>query len=303
MDWLGNADHDNGYGSQYAWWTIQKTTDIYHNPPWFTAPYTYERSVNWPNGHRNVIFAGHGIRPLPRGSMQGDESTGTADTKMLYAYLRHFQGICAKPHQHHGHGHRLAQQRPAGRAGGRDLSGRPQQLRVRRGTPFLYRRRVAPERPPISPSQRDSFSTRWPRAIASVSRVSSDHISTHSSYGIALVEKPGRDGLLEAFPPRRCYAATDNILLVVKCGDHLMGEEFTFKEKPTLHVHAEGTGPIARIEIVNNDQYVYNATPNQTTVNLKWTDAAPLNGGTVYYYVHVQQADTNLAWSSPVWIH
>ena len=95
MDWLGNADHDNGYGHQYAWWTIQKTTDIYHNPPWFTAPYTYERSVNWPNGHRNVIFAERGIRPLPRGNMQGDEKTGTPDTKMLYAYLRHFQGICA----------------------------------------------------------------------------------------------------------------------------------------------------------------------------------------------------------------
>ena len=57
MDWLGNADHDNGFGQQYAWWTIQKTMDIYHNPPWFIAPFTYERSVNWPNGHRNVIFA------------------------------------------------------------------------------------------------------------------------------------------------------------------------------------------------------------------------------------------------------
>ena len=25
MDWMGNADHDNGWGQQYAWWTIQKT--------------------------------------------------------------------------------------------------------------------------------------------------------------------------------------------------------------------------------------------------------------------------------------
>ena len=24
MDWLGNADHDNGFGHQYPWWIIQK---------------------------------------------------------------------------------------------------------------------------------------------------------------------------------------------------------------------------------------------------------------------------------------
>ena len=45
MDWLGNGDHDNGFGHQYPWWITQKTMDIYHNPPWFIAPYTYERSV------------------------------------------------------------------------------------------------------------------------------------------------------------------------------------------------------------------------------------------------------------------
>ena len=70
MDWLGNGDHDNGFGHQYPWWITQKTMDIYHNPPWFIAPYTYERSVEWPNGHRNVIFTRRGIRTLPRGDMQ-----------------------------------------------------------------------------------------------------------------------------------------------------------------------------------------------------------------------------------------
>ena len=72
---------------------------------------------------------------------------------------------------------------------------------------------------------------------------SSDHISTHSSYGIALVDKPGREALIEAFRARRCFAATDNILLIVKCGGHLMGEEFTLAGKPTLEIHAVGTGP------------------------------------------------------------
>ena len=45
MDWMGNGDHDNGFSHEYPWWIIQKTMDIYHNPPWFVAPYTYERSI------------------------------------------------------------------------------------------------------------------------------------------------------------------------------------------------------------------------------------------------------------------
>ena len=28
--------------------------------------YTYERSVNYPDGHRNPVFAQRGVRPLPR---------------------------------------------------------------------------------------------------------------------------------------------------------------------------------------------------------------------------------------------
>ena len=52
-------------------------------------------ACEWPNGHRNVIFTQRGIRTLPRGDMNGDEKSGTPDTKMLYAYLQHFGGICA----------------------------------------------------------------------------------------------------------------------------------------------------------------------------------------------------------------
>jgi hypothetical protein len=132
---------------------------------------------------------------------------------------------------------------------------------------------------------------------------SSDHISTHSSYGIALVKQPGRDALLEAFRARRCYAATDNILLIVRCGEHLMGEEFSISGRPTLQIHAVGTGPIAKLDIVRNNNYVYSASPNRSALDLQWIDAERLPAGQVaYYYVRIQQADTNLAWSSPLWV-
>jgi hypothetical protein len=35
---------------------------------------------------------------------------------------------------------------------------------------------------------------------------------------------------------------------------------------------------------------------------LKWKDRGALSGKTAYYYVRVQQSDSNIAWASPMWI-
>ncbi|HEY2154892.1 MAG TPA: hypothetical protein VGH33_04635, partial [Isosphaeraceae bacterium] len=94
-DWMGNGDHDNGFGFEYIWWIIQKSADLHFNPPRFVAAQTYERSVVYPNGHRNVMMPRRGIRPLPRGGLPGTAEGGAPDTKVLYAYLKHFGGICA----------------------------------------------------------------------------------------------------------------------------------------------------------------------------------------------------------------
>ncbi len=94
-DWMGDGDHHNGFGYEYMWWLIQKQTDLYMNAPRFVAAMTYERSAVYPNGHRNVMFPRRGIRPLPFGDLKGTPEEGTPDTKNLYAYLKHFGGICA----------------------------------------------------------------------------------------------------------------------------------------------------------------------------------------------------------------
>jgi hypothetical protein len=305
MDWMGNADHDNGWGRQYAWWTIQKTCDIYHNPPWFVAPYTYERSNNWPNGHRNVIFARRGIRTLPRGDMEGNPQTGTPDTKMLYAYLKHFNGMCASHTSATNMGtdwrdnDRLAEPVVEIYQGDRnnyECEGAPRGLVFSKATgqwPALAET-IHPEGfvwNALAHGYRFGFES------------SSDHVSTHSSYAVALVAEPGRDAILEAFRARRCYAATDNILLLVRCGRHLMGEEFAEPGKPTFEIRAQGARPIVKLDVVRNNRYVYSAAPRQAAFQMQWTDADPLPPGQVaYYYVRLQQDDTNLAWSSPMWI-
>ena len=96
FDYLGVCDHQGGESIPYNWWRLQKAVDLYTIRGHFTPVYSYERSLNWPNGHRNVIMPKRGIRPLPRGDTKsGTAEKGTPDTKVLYAYLKHFGGICA----------------------------------------------------------------------------------------------------------------------------------------------------------------------------------------------------------------
>ena len=60
--------------------------------------YYYERSVNYPEGHRNIVFTKRGIRPLPRLPLSSPTQFAPApDTTMLYAYLHFFNGLSA-PH-------------------------------------------------------------------------------------------------------------------------------------------------------------------------------------------------------------
>jgi hypothetical protein len=96
MDWVGCCDHDNGAGREYTWWISQKLTDIFHNTGKFVPMFQYERSVQYPEGHRNVIFAQRGVRPLPRLQRTPETPvTKAPDTLMLYQYLKKFNGIVA----------------------------------------------------------------------------------------------------------------------------------------------------------------------------------------------------------------
>ena len=131
---------------------------------------------------------------------------------------------------------------------------------------------------------------------------SSDHVSTHMSYAIALVEESSRPAIIDAFKQRHCYAATDNILLVVRSGEHLMGDEFETAERPTLSIEAFGTAPIARLHIIRDNKYLDTSEPKEREVHRTFTDAEAQPGKTSYYYVRIEQEDGNLAWASPMWI-
>jgi len=132
---------------------------------------------------------------------------------------------------------------------------------------------------------------------------SSDHGSTHISFAVAIAEEPTRRAIFDAFKRRHCYAATDNIVLDVRSGDHLMGDEFDADGPVRLQVKAHGTRPIKRVDIIKDFVYAYSTEPNSSRVAFTWTDEerdrAP---GLSWYYVRIEQEDGELAWGSPMWV-
>ncbi|MCP5115015.1 MAG: hypothetical protein GY953_29650 [bacterium] len=61
------GDHNAGNDDEYTWWRTEKANDLFFVPGAYTPLFGYERSVPYPNGHRNVVFAGRGIRTPPIG--------------------------------------------------------------------------------------------------------------------------------------------------------------------------------------------------------------------------------------------
>jgi hypothetical protein len=297
LDWIGVGDHDNGFGSEYMWSLSQKNTDFYHNPQRFLGIHTYERSVQYPNGHRNVIMPRRGIRPLPRGDLKGTAETGSPDTKMLYAYLKHFGGICASHTSATNMG-----------TDWRDNSAEFEPVvEIYQGHRHNYEEPGAPR----SPTQATQIGGYRPagyvwNALEKGYRLgfecSSDHISTHMSYAVLLTDDVSRQGVIDAFRKRHSYGATDNIILVVQSGEHLMGDEFETAERPTLDIRVHGTAPVAELHIIRDNKYVYTTEPRERDVKRRFTDMAATPGKMHYYYVRIEQSDGNLAWASPMWI-
>ncbi len=328
LDWIGFGDHDNG-GREYGWWLSQKTTDLFHLPGTFTPMFTYERSCNYPDGHRNALFAKRGIRPLNRlrggmGKALDDlppdkPRPHTPDTQMFYKYLRFFDGICAS----HTSGTNMG-------TDWRDGDPKVEPIvEIYQGCRQSYERAGAPRT-----NTADYSLGAW-RPLGFVSRAllkgyrlgfqsSSDHISTHISYCNVFVPTPTRQNILEAMKRRHIYGATDNIIADVRCGTHFMGDEFTVTEPPTIKVKLIGTAPFARVVIVKDNQYVYTATPNKRIVDFEWTDRQAKPGTTSYYYVRGEQVGQDrkikrrsqatkqpieltlnngeIVWCSPMWI-
>jgi hypothetical protein len=113
--------------------------------------------------------------------------------------------------------------------------------------------------------------------------------------------------VIDAFKQRHCYAAQDNVLLEVRSGERLMGDEFSTRRAPRLDIRVLGTTPIRKIDIVRQVEhgdpaYVASFEPGEQTVEMSWTDRDAAVGKVNMYYVRIQQENEAMAWASPMWI-
>jgi hypothetical protein len=304
MDWVGCCDHDNGHGREYPWWITQKLTDVFYTPGKFVPMFSYERSVNYPDGHRNVVFVQRGIHTLPRfepsrlaTAAEENQFMHTPDTQMLYSYLRQFNGIVAS--------HTSATEMGTDWRDN-DPDSEPV-VEIYQGLRQDYEMPGAPR----ANSQKDSIGGWRPKGFINLAlemgyrlgfEASSDHVSTHMSYADLYVKDLTRESVLDALKKRHVYASTDDILADVESGTHMMGDEFSTADLPTQRVKLRGTSKFAKVTIVRDGKLVYSTSPNTQDVEFSWRDNQPNKDITSYYYVRGEQDNGEIVWVSPMWI-
>jgi hypothetical protein len=295
------SDHQMGQNEEYNWWITQKSNDLYYLPQRFVPMYGYERSVPFPNGHRNVIWAERG-KPVLRISPeenQGKQNSGT----VLYPYLRDTGGIVTS--------HTSATSQ------GTDWRDNDPNLEpvveIYQGYDANYEEAGAPRAWKSGQTQSHGRTepsgyvwNAWAKGYKLGVQSSSDHISTHTSYACVLAEEFTRKGILEAIRQRHTHAATDNIILDFRIlntarGEAMMGDIANVSAPPKLSVHVLGTAPVKTIDVIKNNKYVHQLTPNRNDVQFEYLDGSS-EAGESYYYVRIEQTDGQLAWSSPIWI-
>ena len=300
LDFVVVTDHQSG-AQEYTWWRIEKASDMFHVPGFFTAVYGTERSVSYPNGHRNLLYARRGVPILDIGreERQGQKNSGA----VLYPFLKQYNGI-ATPHSPHT-------------SMGTDW--RDNDPAVEPIVELWEGSRTSAEHEgaPLAPSDKKTewwagnyrplgfVWNAWAKGYKLGVQGSSDHASTHTSYTCVLAEGPGREALLDAMRKRHTYAATTNILMDyrMKLGDetYIQGDEARTRALPEITATIQGTGPLARVVVVRDNRYIYAQQPEGDKFELRYRETS-LAPGRHYYYVRLEQKDRHMAWSSPIWV-
>jgi len=254
-----------------------------------------------PTAHRNTFFAQRGNRELP---ISRDEQAGKLDTgPILYPYLRKLGGLTSS--------HSSASDQ------GTDWRDNDPQIEplveLYQGLNSSYEYENAPRAD--TPERRYYHHgegwrpagfvwNAWAKGLKLGVQASADHIATHDAYACVILEDDqprGRDDILNAMRARHAYAATDNIIVDVRIGEHLMGDVVQLRDIPLLKVRVEGTGPIEKIEVIKNNTFVHTVRPKAAKSVFEYRDN-DIKPGESYYYVRVEQAAGQLAWSSPIWV-
>jgi hypothetical protein len=295
------SDHNEG-GEEYTWWRTEKSIDLFHVARGFTPLFGYERSVPYPNGHRNIVFAQRGVHVLP---ISREENQNTVNSgPILYPYLKQNRGICML--------HSLATDQ------GSDYRDNDPEVEPLVEIYQGYHANYEYEGAPRAESSDYTVATHGPyrpngfywnalaKGLKLGTEASSDHVSTHTSYTMIYTPSTARPDIVESMRKRHAYGATDNIVLDYRAHDRqgrewIMGDSFESTAAPKLSVKVLGTSALESVEIIKDGKFVYQTRPSGDTVEFDYTDTAAAAGQS-WHYVRVMQKDRNMAWSSPIWV-
>lgn len=303
LDFLMVSDHNNlgGPDVDYVNWVLQQMADVFRVDGRFLPLFGYERSVPYPNGHRNVVFARRGNPTLP---IPPEETKGKTGAAALYAYLKKYAGIAISHTSATNMG-----------TDWRDNDPEVEPLvEIYQGDRVSAEYEGAPRaawgnKPWTAPGgfrPAGYVWNAWAKGYKLGVQASSDHLSTHISYACTIAEEFTREGLLEAMKRRHSYAATDNIILDYRLKtpegrEYLQGDVLTAGRGFKLWIRVIGTAPIRQLDIIKNNRFVLTQHPMVQELTLEYEDR-DLALGESYYYVRIQQADGEMAWSSPIWV-
>ncbi|MBI3695072.1 MAG: hypothetical protein HY238_09585 [Acidobacteria bacterium] len=292
LDFLGITDHTRYLPRRYNLWRIQKVADLFYAPGFFSPLHAYERSQFSPWGHRNVIHLNRDYTPVPASYETGDPGV---DPNGLYAALRGKMALSIP------HTSAWTNKQVSWDYNDPDIE---RVVEIYQGLRSTYEYAGAPDPAGAAVYEKDSPNFVWnalERKLKLGFIASSDHGSTHMSFAAVYAKAIDRPSIFEALKARHTYAATDKIELDFSINGRLMGEEISVTEPPVLKVAARGTAAIDKVDVIKNNQFVYNLGPRQKDVQFEFRDQA-WKGEECYFYVRLIQSDRNMAWSSPIWI-
>jgi len=126
--------------------------------------------------------------------------------------------------------------------------------------------------------------------------------STNCAFTGVYVEEVTPKGLFDALVARRCYAATDKIILDYRVENHFMGEECAISGKPEFYIRIIGTGEIKELSVIKNGKPIHTTDPDGVDIAYSFTDEKAEAGKEACYYIRVIQDNGKMAWGSPMWI-
>jgi hypothetical protein len=310
MDFGGLTDHQGGGHYSYWWWLTEKSADMYYLAPRFVPLYSYERSARFPNGHRNIFHSYRGVPVFPF-QITTDQtavfpgvsarSVMDNDTKLLYEAL-HKSGGIAISHTSgtSSMGTDWRDNDPLIEPVVEIYQGARNSYEAI-GAPRVHSQDEPPGRAPGGFQKAGMLWNAYKKGYRLGITASSDHGSTHISYALVYTPKNDRVEILDSIRKRHTYGATDNLIVTLTANGRFMGDEYKTADKPSLVLSVMGTGPIAKVVLVRDNQYVYTVEPGKPSFEIKYTDMTP-QPGTHLYYFRITQQSGEVAWSSPVWV-